>query len=51
MKTIVFCFRRWQPDIDKAAPKKRYSHRAMFDIQDSLSELRYYRENFFTEKK
>lgn len=40
-------FRRWQPDISKAAPKKQHSHRAVDDIKDSLNELRYYKKNLF----
>ncbi|EZA47739.1 probable oligoribonuclease isoform X3 [Ooceraea biroi] len=51
ISTIKELVRRWHPSIDKAAPKKRYSHRAKFDIQDSLNELHYYREHFFGQKE
>jgi oligoribonuclease len=39
--------RRWQPKIYFQAPAKTGNHRALGDIQDSIAELQYYRENFF----
>jgi oligoribonuclease len=48
---LFFYFRRWQPDINKTVPKKEYCHRAMFDLQDSLNELHYYRKHFFAGKE
>jgi len=52
MRTKLFFYsRRWQPDINKTIPKKRYSHRAIFDLQDSLNELHYYRKHFCAEKE
>ncbi len=39
--------RRWQPKIYFQAPAKTGNHRALGDIQDSIAELKYYRENFF----
>ena len=51
VSTIKELARRWQPSIDKAVPKKRYCHRAAFDIKDSLDELYYYREHLFIGKK
>lgn len=39
--------RRWYPRIYFNAPKKTGNHRALGDIQDSIAELRYYRENVF----
>ena len=41
--------RRWYPKIYFDAPKKIGNHRALGDIQDSISELRYYREKIFTQ--
>lgn len=40
--------RRWYPKIYFAAPPKTGNHRALGDIQDSIAELAYYRENIFT---
>jgi len=36
--------RRWYPVAYKGRPSKQETHRALDDIQDSLAELRYYRE-------
>ncbi len=39
--------RRWYPRAYYAAPSKRGNHRALADIQESIEELRYYREAVF----
>ena len=39
--------RRWFPKAYYAAPAKRGNHRALADIQESIEELRYYREAVF----
>ncbi len=39
--------RRWYPRTYFAAPAKRGNHRALADIQESIEELRYYREAVF----
>ena len=39
--------RRWFPRAYFAAPAKRGNHRALADIQESIEELRYYREAVF----
>ncbi|WP_281289846.1 oligoribonuclease [Nocardioides rubriscoriae] len=39
--------RRWYPRTYFAAPVKRGNHRALADIQESIEELRYYRETVF----
>jgi oligoribonuclease len=39
--------RRWYPRAYFNAPKKTGNHRALGDIRDSISELRYYRETIF----
>ena len=39
--------RRWFPRAYFAAPEKRGNHRALADIQESIEELRYYREAVF----
>ena len=40
--------RRWFPKAYFAAPTKRGNHRALADIQESIEELRYYRDTVFT---
>ncbi|TIC81556.1 oligoribonuclease [Nocardioides sp. GY 10127] len=39
--------RRWYPRAYFSAPDKRGNHRALADIQESIEELRYYRETVF----
>jgi oligoribonuclease len=39
--------RRWFPRAYFQAPKKRGNHRALADIQESIEELRYYRDAVF----
>ena len=39
--------RRWYPRAYFSAPAKRGNHRALADIQESIEELRYYREAVF----
>src|SRR3954462_15159712 len=41
--------RRWFPRAYFQAPAKRGNHRALADIQESIEELRYYREAVFVE--
>lgn len=38
---------RWYPQDDKLAPKKKSSHRALDDINESIEELKFYREQIF----
>lgn len=39
--------RRWYPRAYFGAPTKRGNHRALADIQESIEELRYYRDTIF----
>ncbi len=39
--------RRWYPRVYFASPTKTGGHRALADIQESIAELRYYREALF----
>ncbi len=39
--------RRWYPKAYFGAPAKRGNHRALADIQESIEELRYYRDTVF----
>ena len=44
VSTIKELVRRWYPKVFFASPKKTGNHRALADIQESIAELRYYRE-------
>lgn len=39
--------KRWYPRVYYASPEKKGGHRALADIRESLTELRYYRETLF----
>jgi oligoribonuclease len=39
--------RRWYPGLNKGQPYKAGTHRALDDIRESISELRFYRERVF----
>lgn len=39
--------RRWYPQVPPASPTKSGNHRALADIQESIEELRYYRDALF----
>ncbi|GAA6092300.1 small fragment nuclease [Tachysurus ichikawai] len=47
VSTVKELCRRWFPDDYKHAPQKRSSHRALGDIQESIKELKFYREIVF----
>ena len=42
--------KRWYPKAYYNAPEKRGNHRALADIQESIEELRYYRELVFVDQ-
>lgn len=47
VSSIKELVRRWYPRVFFNAPPKTGGHRALGDIQDSIRELRYYRETVF----
>lgn len=47
VSTIKELARRWYPAVVDAAPRKATSHRALDDIRESVTELRFYRERVF----
>ncbi|MCY4036344.1 MAG: oligoribonuclease [bacterium] len=48
VSTVKELARRWKPAAFQQAPKKAKGHRALDDIRESLSELRHYRDTFFS---
>ena len=46
VSTIKELGRRWHPEMVKGFSKKQ-AHTALADIEESIEELRYYREKFF----
>jgi oligoribonuclease len=47
VSSIKELVRRWYPRVYFQAPAKNGNHRALADIQESIEELRYYRETVF----
>ena len=47
VSTIKELARRWMPEKLTSAPEKAGGHRALVDIQESIEELRFYREAVF----
>jgi hypothetical protein len=37
----------WAPAMTKMMPQKKYEHRALDDIKESIEELRYYKEHLW----
>jgi len=51
VNTVKELVQRWNPELLAAAPVKKYLHRSLDDIEESIKELLYYMENFFRTKK
>jgi oligoribonuclease len=47
VSSIKELVRRWYPAVRQQRPNKQGSHRALDDIQESINELRFYREHVF----
>ena len=47
VSTVKELVRRWYPEVVSKRPHKVGNHRALGDIRESVSELRYYRERAF----
>ena len=48
VSTLKELAKRWNPAILERPPRKKEAHRALDDIRESVDELRFYREKFFT---
>lgn len=47
VSTVKELVRRWQPETFSRAPEKKLAHRALEDIEDSINELKFYRDESF----
>ncbi|CAK1585199.1 unnamed protein product [Parnassius mnemosyne] len=47
VSTIKELGKRWYPKEFSKIPQKKFKHRCMHDITESIAELKYYRENIF----
>ncbi|KAM7360622.1 putative oligoribonuclease isoform 2-T2 [Cochliomyia hominivorax] len=50
VSTVKELARRWNPKVLDTAPQKKFSHRSLDDIYDSIYELKFYKTNFFQEQ-
>ncbi|MGH9295543.1 MAG: oligoribonuclease, partial [Acidimicrobiales bacterium] len=48
VSTVKELCRRWRPDVYAGRPHKASAHRALDDIVESVGELVYYRDHFFS---
>ena len=49
VSTIKELVKRWYPGLEITRPTKAGAHRALDDVQESIRELKFYRESVFTE--
>jgi len=49
VSTIKELVKRWYPGLEISRPTKAGAHRALDDVQESIRELKFYRENVFKE--
>ncbi|GBL20016.1 oligoribonuclease [Acidimicrobiaceae bacterium] len=49
VSTIKELVKRWYPGLEISRPTKTGAHRALDDVQESIRELKFYRENVFKE--
>ncbi|EGG21887.1 nucleotide binding protein 1-like protein [Cavenderia fasciculata] len=50
VSTIKELARRWYPNVMEKAPVKRYLHRSLADIEDSIEEMKFYQKHIFIPK-
>jgi oligoribonuclease len=41
----------WSPELKAASPFKKYGHRALDDIKESIMELQYYKDTLWKDVK
>ena len=47
VSTVKELVKRWYPSLNSGRPRKAGSHRAMDDVLESISEMKFYREHVF----
>ncbi|CAD6209861.1 GSCOCG00010850001-RA-CDS [Cotesia congregata] len=47
VSTIKELAKRWNSEIFEEAPSKKFHHRGLIDIKESIAELEYYKKSFF----
>ncbi|XP_050075532.1 probable oligoribonuclease [Anopheles maculipalpis] len=47
VSTVKELCKRWNRDVHGSGPPKMFAHRSLDDIEESIKEMKYYRETFF----
>ena len=47
VSTVKMLSKLWDPELKNGAPVKKYGHRALEDIRESIEELVYYKEHLW----
>lgn len=47
VSTVKMLSKLWDPELKSGAPVKKYGHRALEDIRESIEELVYYKERLW----
>jgi oligoribonuclease len=47
VSTVKELSRMWSPKLKAASPEKKYGHRALEDIQESIRECKYYKDTLW----
>lgn len=47
VSTVKMLSKLWDPELKSGAPVKKYGHRALEDIRESIQELVYYKEQLW----
>ena len=47
VSTVKMLSKLWDPELKNGAPVKKYGHRALEDIRESIEELVYYKERLW----
>ena len=47
VSSVKICSKMWAPEMTNGMPQKKYGHRALDDIKESIEELRYYKAHLW----
>ncbi len=47
VSSIKILSKNWDPELKNGSPQKKYEHRALEDIKESIMELQYYKDNLW----
>jgi oligoribonuclease (3'-5' exoribonuclease) len=47
VSSVKILSKMWSPELKAASPAKKYEHRALEDIKESIMELQYYKQHLW----